>query len=313
MPFRPGGGGGSTPHDILSTVHPDSDPADVPAVADVLTWTGTEWEAQPGGAPGAHVIDGAAHTGTLGLGDGQFPAPAAGYPVNVAATEDDGVSTIPARDDHRHAHGTGYLVDAHHDETHDHDGTPTPQLLAANTHGSPSADTHHATDHDHDGAPTQQLLAANTHGTPSPNTHHNQAHDLDGADHTIAGEVAGEFLRATAATSFAMEAVPFSAGATVLVPAAATIVMVWRAPFACTVTNVRGHRKGGTGATINARRNQASDHLSSDLSLTSADAWMDGGAVQNTAYVAGDDLEIEIATVAGSPTEVAVQVDFTRP
>jgi len=47
------------------------------------------------------------------------------------------------------------------------------------------------------------------------------------------------------------------------------------------------------------------------LSLTNADEWMDGGAVQNTAYVAGNKLEIMVVTVADSPTQVAIQVDFT--
>jgi hypothetical protein len=79
------------------------------------------------------------------------------------------------------------------------------------------------------------------------------------------------------------------------------------------VTNVRGYRVGGTGATINARHNGASNHLASALSLSSADTWLDGGAVQNTAYAAGDKLEIMIVTVAGSPTQVAIQVDFTKP
>ena len=102
-----------------------------------------------------------------------------------------------------------------------------------------------------------------------------------------------------------------SRGGTVLSPSGAINVIVWRAPFACTVTNVRGYRVGGTGATINARLNGASNHLAAALSLTSADTWMDGGAVQNTAYVAGDKLEIMVVTVAGSPTQVAIQVDFT--
>jgi hypothetical protein len=104
-----------------------------------------------------------------------------------------------------------------------------------------------------------------------------------------------------------------SRGGTVLTPSGAINVIVWRAPFACTVTNVRGYRVGGTGATINARLNGSSNHLSSALSLTSADTWMDGGSVQNTAYAAGDKLEIMVVTVAGSPTQVAIQVDLTRP
>lgn len=101
-------------------------------------------------------------------------------------------------------------------------------------------------------------------------------------------------------------------GGSVLAPTGAVNVYVWRAPFACTVTAVKGIRRGGTGATINARRNGSSNHLSSALSLTSADTWMDGGAVQNTAYAAGDSLEIMIVSVSGAPSEVGVQVEFAR-
>jgi hypothetical protein len=139
------------------------------------------------------------------------------------------------------------------------------------------------------------------------------SHQLDGSVHTISGKTAGQFMRATAATTFAFEAIPFARGGTVVSPAAAINVIVWRAPFACTVTAVKGYRVGGTGATINARRNGASNHLASDLSLTSADTWTDGGAVQNTAYAAGDKLEIMIQSITGAPTQVAVQVEFTRP
>jgi hypothetical protein len=108
------------------------------------------------------------------------------------------------------------------------------------------------------------------------------------------------------------KAMPFSVTACIADPAGARIFMVWRAPYACTVTNIRGHRKGGTGATVNARKNQASDHLASDLSLTSADTWMDGGSVQNTSYATGDDLEVEVASITGVVTELAIQVDYVR-
>lgn len=91
---------------------------------------------------------------------------------------------------------------------------------------------------------------------------------------------------------------------------AAINIIAWYATVACTVTNVRGYRVGGTGATINARKNGTSNHLSSDKSLTSANTWMDGGAVQNATYAAGDKLEIMIVSVTGSPTQVGVQVDF---
>lgn len=101
-----------------------------------------------------------------------------------------------------------------------------------------------------------------------------------------------------------------SRGGTILLPTVAINIIVWRAPFTCTMTNVRGYRVGGTGVTINARRNGADAHLAAALSLADADTWMDGGAVQNTAYVAGDKLEIMVVSVAGDPTQVAVQVDF---
>lgn len=88
---------------------------------------------------------------------------------------------------------------------------------------------------------------------------------------------------------------------------------MWYAPFACTVTNVRGYRVGGTGATVNARRNGTSNHLASALSLTGTDAWSDGGAVQNTAYASGDKLEIIVVSVTGTVTQLGIQVDFTKP
>lgn len=198
--------------------------------------------------------DGTATTPARSDHQHSITAPPVGYPVDVAAAEADGTSTNPARADHVHAHGTGYLA----------------------------------------------------------NAHHNQSHVLDPGDHTISGKTAGQFLRATGATTFVFEAIPFSKGGVALDPDVRNII-IWRAPFACTVTKVWGYRVGGTGATINARLNGVSNHLASALSLTSADTWMDGGAVQNTAYVTGDKLEIMIVSVTGAPTQVAIQIDFTRP
>lgn len=89
-------------------------------------------------------------------------------------------------------------------------------------------------------------------------------------------------------------------------------IITWIAPYACTVTAVKGYRVGGSGASINARKNGSDNHLSSALSLTSADTWTDGGSVQNTSYSAGDKLEIMLTSVSGSPTQVAVSVYFAR-
>jgi hypothetical protein len=49
-----------------------------------------------------------------GGGAASFGAP--GYPLDVAATEDDGIASTVPRADHVHAHGSGYLPDAHHPE-----------------------------------------------------------------------------------------------------------------------------------------------------------------------------------------------------
>jgi hypothetical protein len=94
----------------------------------------------------------------------------------------------------------------------------------------------------------------------------------------------------------------------------ASTIVAWVAPFSCTVTAIKGYRVGGTGATINAYRGTtATPHRSANLSLTSASTWMDGGAVQNTAYVLGDSLLFGLVTVTGSVTQVNIQLNLTRP
>lgn len=107
--------------------------------------------------------------------------------------------------------------------------------------------------------------------------------------------------------------VVFARGATVENPTAPTQYIVWRCTEACTATAVRGYRKGGTGATVNARKNNTDNLLAVALSITSADTWISNTVLQNASFVVGDELEIMIVTVAGDPTEVAVQIDFTVP
>ena len=97
------------------------------------------------------------------------------------------------------------------------------------------------------------------------------------------------------------------------IPNAALNAIIWTAPFACTVTNVKGYRVSGTGAVINARKNGSLTHIVANISLTSADTWMDGGAAQNTAYAVNDKLEIMIVSTAGTVTQLGIQVNFTQP
>jgi len=103
-----------------------------------------------------------------------------------------------------------------------------------------------------------------------------------------------------------------SLGGIFFTPAAAVSSSVWRAPYDCTIKNLRGYRVGGTGATINAQ-NAGADIRSADLSIASADTWTDGGALQNTSVTAGNNIKIEVASVAGSPTQITIQVDYTKP
>ncbi len=116
------------------------------------------------------------------------------------------------------------------------------------------------------------------------------------------------------ASTIAWTSTVFSVGGVYVgAPPTAANRMVWRAPFACTVTNVRGHAKGGTSVVVNARINQTSNFLSSSLTVNTMDAWADGGTVQNTAIAAGDDIEVMLVTVTGAITEASIQVDLTRP
>lgn len=91
--------------------------------------------------------DGTATTAARSDHEHAVPAPATGYPVDVAATEADGSATTPARSDHVHAHGSGYLPNAHHNESHTvashSDTTATGAELETLTDGS-NADSLHA-------------------------------------------------------------------------------------------------------------------------------------------------------------------------
>lgn len=104
----------------------------------------------------------------------------------------------------------------------------------------------------------------------------------------------------------------FDKGGAILSPTAPLNVVVWQAPFACVVSRVSGYRVGGSGATVNARRNGTAAHLAADLSLTSAGSWIGTDTVQNISYAEGDSMEIMIVTAAGSPTQVTVLVELRR-
>jgi uncharacterized protein YkvS len=226
--------------------------------------------------------------------------PATGYPVDIASTEADGTFAQPARADHRHAHEPAHI---NHDTTWAAKG----DLIAATGNDAAAVVTVGAND--------TILMADSAAGSGikwvASQTPSTQAFGDSAVEGTADTYTRGDHKHAMPAAAH-HSGVAFSVGTTILNPASSTTVMVWRAPFACTVTNVRAHFKGGTSVIYNARLNQTSNHLSSNATQSTANAWGDGGSVQNTAYAAGDDLELMFVTITGAVTEATIQVDFTR-
>lgn len=109
----------------------------------------------------------------------------------------------------------------------------------------------------------------------------------------------------------AVKATIFTKGAVIQSPSAGKTA-IWRAPFACTVTNVRGYQDVGTGSVVTAD-DGTSDFLVTDLTIGSAATWLDGGAVKNVAVAAGDTIFVNVVSVAGAPNYIAIQIDFTQP
>ncbi|MFC8832350.1 hypothetical protein ACFT8V_04010 [Streptomyces griseoincarnatus] len=83
---------------------------------------------------------------------------------------------------------------------------------------------------------------------------------------------------------------------------------LFKVPAAADVIAVRAYRTGGSGGTVQVKKG-ASDVLSSALA-TSTDAWAGTTTVQNASCVAGDNISVVLASPAGSPTEILVQVDL---
>jgi hypothetical protein len=96
---------------------------------------------------------------------------------------------------------------------------------------------------------------------------------------------------------------------------AADDFFVWRAPFACTLTNLRAYQDTGTGTVVNAFKGSlASPTLfrATAYTITAADTIEDAGSLQNTSIAAGDKVYLRVTSVAGSPNEIGIQLDLTR-
>lgn len=95
-------------------------------------------------------------------------------------------------------------------------------------------------------------------------------------------------------------------------PPANGFYMAWRAPYACTVTAIQATIDAGTNAVVNARKNQASNFMSANLTAATANAWTAGTVNQNQTIAVDDDIEIELVSTSGAVTEVNVQITLLR-
>lgn len=88
---------------------------------------------------------------------------------------------------------------------------------------------------------------------------------------------------------------------------------IWRAPFACTVTQVRGYVDTGTTTVINASKDATgtNNFCSADITIDPADAWEAGTVNQNQSVASGDTVGVEIVT-AGTATQLTIQIELTR-
>ena len=150
---------------------------------------------------------------------------------------------------------------------------------------------------------------------------------LESADHNhqSTGAQAGQLDHGTALTGLTdddhtqyrleSESGTFTVGGTILNATGALTVIVWRAPFSCTVTAVHAQVDTGTTTVVNAGKGfvgGTTEFCSADITISPADAWEVGTVDQNTSLVSGDAVYLELIT-HGTETQVTIQVTLTRP
>lgn len=270
--------------------------------------------------PSTDALANAATPGVSALGspaDHVHGFPSDGTPTTAAIADvaANGTAASLARSDHRHGFPASAVPVTQAFGDSASAGTATTLARSDHRHGMPANPVTFGA-----ASGTEAIGTAENDGvaTSAARADHQHANAGDGTPVTqVFGDTASNGAQTTYARSDHRHGMPVETptrGGSILTPSGAINIVVWRAPYACTVTNVRGFRKGGTGATVNARRNGGgTNHLSSDLSLTSANTWMTGVAPQDTAYSTGDYLEIMLTSISGSPTEIDIQVDFTHP
>jgi hypothetical protein len=104
-------------------------------------------------------------------------------------------------------------------------------------------------------------------------------------------------------------------GGIVLLPTGAITIPVWKAPYACTATFVHGcsGASDGSGITVNAGKLFIGDFLAANLSVPSDGDFHDATVTQNSSFAIGEKVYIKLSGFSGAPSQVTIQVDFTRP
>ncbi len=92
---------------------------------------------------------------------------------------------------------------------------------------------------------------------------------------------------------------------------AATRIIVFYFPYAVTVTEARFLREDGSSFTVDFVKNNATYVCTARVTLTSASTWYTG-TLSVTTFAAGDYLQIDLTTVAGSPTKVIFELTCKR-
>ena len=93
-------------------------------------------------------------------------------------------------------------------------------------------------------------------------------------------------------------------------------VMIWRAPFACTATNIYGYIVANSGVTASLTAwNNGRTMLKTPIQVTGSSIWTppSASALISTSFSIGDTLQIVLLTSSFAATQSAIQIDFTKP
>ncbi len=88
---------------------------------------------------------------------------------------------------------------------------------------------------------------------------------------------------------------------------------VFRANTNCTLTGIHANRIGGTSGQISAFKNNNSGTFHCGYITSATGSWTSTGTIISGAYVPGDALYVIYSGIAGLPTDISVQFDFTSP